>query len=77
MFRKPKNNRQFLARIFCPLMLIWSGSLLAHDPIFSIGPPVFVQKFAFALKAGIQIPLASDLNGSQDESDYRFKTSFE
>ncbi|MBL4608840.1 MAG: transporter [Pseudomonadales bacterium] len=31
----------------------------------------------FAVKAGVQLPLMSDLNGDQDESDYRARLEFE
>lgn len=42
-----------------------------------ISPGLFWSKRNLAIKAGIQLPVASDLNGSQDKSDYRFKASFE
>ncbi len=42
-----------------------------------ISPGIFWTTRNFAIKAGVQIPIASDLNGTQDESDYRFKASFE
>ena len=31
----------------------------------------------FAIKTGVQFPVASDLNGNQDESDYRARLEFE
>jgi len=31
----------------------------------------------FAVRGGVQLPIASDLNGSQEKSDYRAKLSFE
>ncbi len=31
----------------------------------------------FAIKTGVQLPVASDLNGNQDESDYRARLEFE
>jgi len=42
-----------------------------------ISPGIFWTYQNFAIKSGIQIPVASNLNGNQDESDYRFKASFE
>jgi len=42
-----------------------------------ISPGIFWTTRNFAIKSGIQIPIASDLNGIQDKSDYRFKASFE
>ncbi len=42
-----------------------------------ISPGIFWTTRNFAIKSGIQIPIASDLNGTQDKSDYRFKTTFE
>jgi len=42
-----------------------------------ISPGIFWTTRNFAIKSGVQIPLASSLNGSQDESDYRFKATFE
>ncbi|MCH8104274.1 MAG: hypothetical protein IIC58_02040 [Proteobacteria bacterium] len=42
-----------------------------------VSPGIFWTTRNFAIKAGIQLPVASDLNGSQDESDTRFKASFE
>ncbi len=42
-----------------------------------ISPGIFWTKRNFAIKAGVQIPIAHKLNGSQEESDYRAKVSFE
>ena len=42
-----------------------------------VSPGIFWTRRNFALKAGIQLPVVSDLNGSQDKSDYRIKASFE
>ncbi len=42
-----------------------------------ISPGIFWTKRNFAIKAGIQIPVYSNLNGIQQESDYRAKASFE
>ena len=42
-----------------------------------VSPGIFWTTRNFSIKAGIQLPVASDLNGSQDKSDYRFKASFE
>ncbi len=42
-----------------------------------ISPGIFWTYKNFAIKSGIQIPVASNLKGNQKESDYRFKTTFE
>jgi len=42
-----------------------------------ISPGVFWTKRNFAIKAGVQIPLVHDLNGTQEKSDYRAKIAFE
>ena len=42
-----------------------------------LSPGIFWTKRNFAVKAGVQIPIASDLNGNQEESDYRAKVVFE
>lgn len=42
-----------------------------------ISPGIFWTKRNFAIKAGVQIPITHDLNGNQEESDYRAKVSFE
>jgi len=42
-----------------------------------VSPGIFWTIRNFAIKSGIQIPIASDLNSIQDKSDYRFKASFE
>jgi len=42
-----------------------------------LSPGVFWTKRNFAVKAGVQIPIASDLNGSQDNSDYRARLILE
>jgi hypothetical protein len=42
-----------------------------------ISPGIFWTTRNFAIKSGIQIPITDNLNGTQDKSDYRFKTTFE
>lgn len=42
-----------------------------------ISPGIFWTKRNFAIKAGVQIPVASNLNGNQEKSDYRVKATFE
>ncbi|GMR06650.1 MAG: hypothetical protein BMS9Abin25_1265 [Gammaproteobacteria bacterium] len=42
-----------------------------------ISPGIFWTKRYFAIKAGVQIPVYSDLNGTQADSDYRARISFE
>ncbi len=42
-----------------------------------VSPGLMWTKRNFAVKTGIQIPVASDLNGSQFDSDYRFKLELE
>lgn len=42
-----------------------------------LSPGIFWTKRNFAIKAGVQIPIASDLNGDQEETDYRAKLVFE
>ncbi len=42
-----------------------------------LSPGIFWTKRNFAVKAGVQIPIASDLNGDQGETDYRAKLVFE
>ena len=42
-----------------------------------LSPGLFWTKRNFAIKAGIQIPVISQLNGSQENTDYRIKTTFE
>lgn len=42
-----------------------------------ISPGIFWTKRYFAIKAGVQIPVYSDLNGTQQDSDYRARISFE
>ncbi len=42
-----------------------------------VSPGIFWTTHNFAIKSGIQIPLASQLNGTQAASDYRFKATFE
>lgn len=42
-----------------------------------LSPGLFWTSRNFALKAGIQIPIASDLNGNQQESDYRARLTLE
>jgi len=58
---------------------ISNGSLNANSggtEIF-ISPGIFWTTRNFAIKSGLQIPIMSDLDGTKDESDYRFKASFE
>ncbi|MFV2059694.1 MAG: hypothetical protein ACC653_03360 [Gammaproteobacteria bacterium] len=42
-----------------------------------ISPGIFWTKRNFAIKAGVQIPVYQDLNGIQQDSDYRAKMTFE
>jgi hypothetical protein len=42
-----------------------------------LSPGIFWSKRNFAVKAGVQVPIASDLNGAQSESDYRAKLVLE
>lgn len=42
-----------------------------------VSPGIFWTTRNFAIKAGVQLPIASDLNGDQEKSDYRLKASFE
>ncbi len=42
-----------------------------------LSPGVFWTKRNFAVKAGVQIPVFSDLNGHQDNSDYRTRLTLE
>jgi len=42
-----------------------------------VSPGIFWTKRNFAVKAGVQIPLASNLNGNQIKSDYRAKLVLE
>ncbi len=42
-----------------------------------ISPGIFWTKRNFAIKAGVQIPIYHNLNGTQEESDYRAKLVFE
>ncbi|HEX20040.1 MAG TPA: transporter [Acidiferrobacteraceae bacterium] len=42
-----------------------------------LSPGIFWTKRNFAIKAGVQIPIASDLNGRQEKSDYRAKLILE
>lgn len=42
-----------------------------------ISPGIFWTKRNFAIKAGVQIPLANDLNGRQEETDWRTRLVFE
>jgi len=42
-----------------------------------ISPGIFWTKRYFAIKAGVQIPVYSDLNGTQQDSDYRARLTFE
>ena len=42
-----------------------------------VSPGIFWTKRNFAIKAGMQIPIASNLNGAQNNSDIRAKITFE
>ncbi|MFV2033082.1 MAG: hypothetical protein ACC663_11345, partial [Gammaproteobacteria bacterium] len=42
-----------------------------------VSPGIFWTTRNLAVKAGVQLPLSSDLNGTAEESDYRFKSSLE
>jgi len=42
-----------------------------------VSPGIFWTKRNFAVKAGIQVPVASNLNGNQQETDYRAKLVLE
>ncbi len=42
-----------------------------------LSPGIFWTKRNFAIKAGVQIPIYSDLDGNQDETDYRARVIFE
>lgn len=42
-----------------------------------ISPGIFWTLRNFAIKAGVQIPIASDLNGEQPKTDYRARLIFE
>ncbi len=42
-----------------------------------VSPGIFWTRRNFAVKAGAQIPVASDLNGDQAESDYRARLTLE
>lgn len=42
-----------------------------------LSPGIFWTKRNFAVKAGIQVPIYHDLNGQQDNSDYRAKITLE
>lgn len=42
-----------------------------------ISPGIFWTQRNFAVKAGVQIPLASDLNGNQEKTDYRARLILE
>ncbi|GMR08616.1 MAG: hypothetical protein BMS9Abin26_1622 [Gammaproteobacteria bacterium] len=42
-----------------------------------LSPGIFWTKRNFAIKAGVQIPIYQNLNGNQDDSDYRARMSFE
>ena len=42
-----------------------------------LSPGIFWTKRNFAVKAGVQFPIANDLNGNQEESDYRAKLVLE
>ncbi|MHB1142329.1 MAG: transporter [Sulfuricaulis sp.] len=42
-----------------------------------LSPGIFWTKRNFAVKAGVQIPIANDLNGNQEKTDYRAKLVLE
>lgn len=42
-----------------------------------LSPGIFWTRRNFAIKAGVQIPIVSNLNGNQEDSDYRAKLVFE
>ncbi len=42
-----------------------------------LSPGIFWTKRNFAVKAGVQVPIASNLNGNQEKSDYRIKVILE
>jgi len=42
-----------------------------------IAPGIFWTYRNFAIKAGVQLPIYSNLNGTQNKSDYRIRTTFE
>jgi len=42
-----------------------------------LSPGIFWTYRNFAIKSGVQISIANNLNGTQNKSDYRFKASFE
>jgi len=42
-----------------------------------ISPGIFWTRRNFAIKAGVQIPISSSLNGNQDDTDYRAKLTLE
>ena len=42
-----------------------------------LSPGIFWTKRNFAVKAGVQLPVFSDLNGHQDNSDYRTRLTLE
>ncbi len=42
-----------------------------------LSPGIFWTVRNFAIKAGVQVPIFSDLNGDQEESDYRARLIFE
>jgi hypothetical protein len=56
-----------------------NGVELAHTggTEWFLSPGLMWTKRNFAIKAGVQLPIASDLNGSQEESDFRAKSVLE
>lgn len=56
-----------------------NGAIIANSGgnEWFISPGIFWTKRNFAIKAGIQIPVSSHLNGNQDKSDYRAQVTFE
>ena len=57
----------------------FNGSELANTggTEWFVSPGIFWTQRNFAIKAGVQIPVYSNLNGNQNESDYRAKMTFE
>ena len=56
-----------------------NGSELANTggTEWFLSPGIFWTQRNFAIKAGVQIPVYNNLNGNQNESDYRAKLTFE
>ena len=56
-----------------------NGAALANTggTAWFVSPGIFWTKRNFAIKAGAQIPIYSDLNGTQEDTDYRAKLVLE